>query len=181
MNDASGNTSNYLVTGRPGVGKTTFIRRFAEKLSGIPVAGFYTAEIRREGKRLGFRITTFDGLDKIFAHTDFPSVHRVSRYGVNLSVLEEVIAHLHSFSLPENGVWLIDEIGKMESLSAAFRHFVEIILDQPQRVVATISLFGGGWIGEVRNRSDVRIIQLNERNRGEQLETLLQKLQTQRF
>ena len=182
MNDFPGNSLNYLITGRPGVGKTTFIRQLAEKLekrSGVPTAGFYTAEIRWEGKRQGFRITTFDGMDKIFAHADFPSAYRVSRYGVDLSALEKVIAHLQSHSLPENGVWLIDEIGKMESLSPAFRHFVETILDQPQRVVATISLFGGGWIGEVRNRSDVCIIELNERNRGEQLETLLRQLKEQ--
>lgn len=39
-----------LITGRPGVGKTTLIRRLAETL-GDRAGGFYTEEIREAGER----------------------------------------------------------------------------------------------------------------------------------
>jgi len=45
-----------LLTGAPGVGKTTLVRRAAEGLSGLRVAGFTTEEIRDGGRRRGFRV-----------------------------------------------------------------------------------------------------------------------------
>ena len=46
-------TNNILLTGRPGVGKTTVVRRVLERMGGV-AGGFLTAEIRRQGQRLGF-------------------------------------------------------------------------------------------------------------------------------
>ncbi|MDR7439301.1 MAG: nucleoside-triphosphatase, partial [Armatimonadota bacterium] len=42
-----------LLTGRPGVGKTTVVRAVVERLS-ARVGGFYTEEIREAGRRQGF-------------------------------------------------------------------------------------------------------------------------------
>lgn len=50
-----------LITGAPGIGKTTLIRKVAEILSNLAIAGFYTEEIRDEGERQGFRLVTFKG------------------------------------------------------------------------------------------------------------------------
>ncbi|MFZ1060598.1 MAG: nucleoside-triphosphatase, partial [Candidatus Rokuibacteriota bacterium] len=44
-----------LITGNPGSGKTTVIRRVAAALSGRRLGGFYTEEIRVGGERRGFR------------------------------------------------------------------------------------------------------------------------------
>ena len=71
-----------LVTGAPGVGKTTLVRRVAARLEGLRVAGFTTEEIRERGRRLGFRIVPFEGRERIMAHVDFPGPARVGRYGV---------------------------------------------------------------------------------------------------
>jgi len=49
-----------LITGRPGVGKTTLIRALARVL-GEQAGGFYTEEIRGPQGRLGFRLVTLDG------------------------------------------------------------------------------------------------------------------------
>ncbi|MGE5831636.1 MAG: nucleoside-triphosphatase, partial [Methanomicrobiales archaeon] len=49
---------NILVTGAPGCGKTTLVRRVAENLEAIPVAGFYTEEIREKGERVGFALVS---------------------------------------------------------------------------------------------------------------------------
>ena len=45
-----------LLTGKPGIGKTTLVRRIVDRLAIEVMAGFYTAEIRSKGKRKGFEL-----------------------------------------------------------------------------------------------------------------------------
>lgn len=52
---------NILITGMPGVGKTTLIKRLSEELKDYHPVGFYTAEIREEGVRKGFELIGLDG------------------------------------------------------------------------------------------------------------------------
>ena len=74
-----------LLTGRPGIGKTTVIRRVADALQGERIAGFYTEELRSRGKRTGFRIVTLDGRARLMASIHIGSPHRVAKYGVDVS------------------------------------------------------------------------------------------------
>jgi nucleoside-triphosphatase THEP1 len=65
-------TSNQpviLLTGRPGIGKTTVIKKIVSLL-GSNTGGFYTREIRQQGKRTGFEIVTLDGLTETLATTE---------------------------------------------------------------------------------------------------------------
>ena len=64
MASARGKT-HVLLTGYPGVGKTTLCRKVYEILKGkgIKVQGFYTEDVRssQKGKRVGFDVVTIDG------------------------------------------------------------------------------------------------------------------------
>src|SRR5207244_10235406 len=77
-----------LLTGRPGCGKTTLIKRVVNNLP-RRVGGFYTEEIREGGSRAGFKIMTLDGEEVVFAHVDFKTRERVGKYGLDLSALEK--------------------------------------------------------------------------------------------
>jgi nucleoside-triphosphatase len=68
-----------LITGRPGAGKTTVIRKVAASLSSRHVAGFYTEEIRGRAGRQGFRAVTFDGETRVISHVDLGGPHRVGK------------------------------------------------------------------------------------------------------
>jgi len=80
----------YLLTGRPGTGKTRLIK---EAIAGVgnKAGGFYTEEIRSSGGvRLGFRLVTLDGQSAILAHVNIQSRYRVGKYGVDIESLDRV-------------------------------------------------------------------------------------------
>ncbi len=71
-----------LITGAPGIGKTTVIRRTADELKHKALRGFYTEEIREDGERRGFRLVGFNGKTHIIAHVDIPKRHHCQRVAV---------------------------------------------------------------------------------------------------
>lgn len=158
-------TNILLLTGAPGVGKTTVLRKVAAGLSGKRVAGFYTEEIRTpDGERGGFRIAGFDGRSGVMAQAGFPGPHRVGRYGVDVAVIDALAP---SFLAPEPSVdiYLVDEIGKMECLSEKFVAAMRGLLEAGKPVVATVALHGEGFIDEIKRRPDVQMWQVTRTNR----------------
>jgi nucleoside-triphosphatase len=160
--------SVLLLTAAPGSGKTTVMRRVAEELRKRErrIAGFFTAEIREGRERVGFRIETFTGSSAILAHVSIRSPHRVSRYGVDVAALDEIVGEALA---PSSSVdlYLIDEIGRMESFSRRFVAATERLLDGGRLVVATVALRGGGFIDEVKGRPGVELRTITPTNREE--------------
>jgi nucleoside-triphosphatase len=153
-----------LLTGRPGVGKTTVVRTVAEKLRQRP-SGFFTEEVRVKAARRGFRAVTFDGEESIIADVDRPSPRRVGKYGVDVSAIDRLADT--ALRPMRAAVYIIDEIGKMECLSARFIDATQQLLDSGQLVVATIGQQGGGFITEVKQRADAELWVVTRENRDE--------------
>jgi nucleoside-triphosphatase len=156
---------NVLLTGPPGCGKTTMVRRVVEVLVGLHPAGFYTQEVREHGQRVGFEIVGLGGWRCLLARGDWRSHLRVGRCGVEPDRLEPIIEAELGQSPGEVDGYLIDEIGKMECLSPAFVEAVRRVLDGPAPVLATIALKGGGFIAELKARKDVRLVAVDPVNR----------------
>ncbi|HTO87018.1 MAG TPA: nucleoside-triphosphatase [Thermoanaerobaculia bacterium] len=154
-----------LLTGSPGIGKTTVLRRATERLADLEICGFTTEEIREAGQRVGFRIETFGGRSDVLAHVKIRSPHKISRYGVDLAALDRVVRD--EFSPPLADVVFIDEIGKMESLSPRFVQTVESLVDSAKVFVATVALRGEGLIESVKRRPDVLLWTVTRANRDE--------------
>ncbi len=155
---------HLLLTGTPGSGKTTVIRKVAEQLAGERPGGFYTEEIRAGGERLGFRLVAFDGAAAVLAHVDFPKTHRVGKYGIDVGALDAAVAAALTLER-KTGLWLVDEIGKMECLSVGFVAAMRRLLAGAAPVVATVAQRGGGLIEEVKRREDCELWTLTRSNR----------------
>jgi nucleoside-triphosphatase len=147
--------SVLLITGRPGSGKTTALRLAAVQLRSRRLAGFYTEEIREDGQRRGFRAVTLAGEARDMARVEFHGRARVGRYVVDLGVVDWLATTLSS-SAPVD-LWVIDEIGRMECLSRLFTDRMRALLNGPAPVVATVAQRGGGFIAEVKRRSDAEL------------------------
>ena len=148
---STGTALKILLTGHPGSGKTTTVRAVIDRLRGrVPMTGFFREELREDGKRVGFRCVTLDGRWFPLAHVGTKSPLMLGPYGVELAGLESI--GLDAMTPKEPGTLVvIDEIGKMECLSEAFKEHVAQLLQSDTPLIATVAAVGVGFVKRVRN------------------------------
>jgi nucleoside-triphosphatase len=164
-----------LITGKPGVGKTTLVQKIIDRMRSINMAGFLTTEIRDRKSRLGFELQGLNGDRRILAHVEIDSRHRVGRYGVDTRGFEEFLSALDLLN-PDVELIVIDEIGKMELFSGRFRNLVRAVMNSDKQVLASISMKGNEFIMEVKQRSDTHLVEVTHNNRNRLVETIVEEL-----
>jgi nucleoside-triphosphatase len=164
-----------LITGPPGVGKTTLIKKTGRELTDLHPVGFYTEEIRENGVRKGFELISLSGKRGLLSHIDIRSPYRVSRYGVDIGRFEDFLDFI-PFSERGTEIVIIDEIGKMECFSKKFERIVRKLLDSEKVLISTIALKGGNFIAEVKKRNDIKLFEMSPANRDSLLSEILREL-----
>lgn len=157
-----------LLTGPPGVGKTTAIKAVMTLL-GSKAGGFYTREQRHRGERTGFEIVTLDGRTVWLASRSptptFKEEAQLGRYRVNLTAVDSFAVPALQRALAAGKIVVIDEIGPMEILSELFCDTVQKILNSPAPVVGTIAQRQTPFGDRVRRHPRVQVITLTPENR----------------
>lgn len=156
---------NIIITGLPGVGKTTLIKGILHEIRSLNPIGFYTEEIRSKGIRTGFSLISVTGEKSILASDNIPSRFRVGKYGVDLINFEHFLANI-PFRDPASRLIVIDEIGKMECFSKLFTDLVMELLSSNKLVIATVALKGTGLITQVKRRPDIELIEITMDNQN---------------
>lgn len=157
---------NILLTGQPGIGKTTVIKTVVSQLDPENVAGFWSEEIRERGGRVGFSIETLAGRRGLLAHVALKEGPRVGKYRVNIEDIDTIVVPELALACESGRIIIIDEIASMELHSQAFKKEVWRCLDARQ-VLGSIQARRHSFLDEVRSRADVRIIELTIRNRDQ--------------
>lgn len=155
-----------LLTGRPGIGKTTVVRKVANEFDTVHIAGFITEEIRSRNRRQGFRLVPFHSRSRILAHIHTSGPHRVGKYGVDIASLEDVAKEIQTTN-PLVYLFIVDEIGKMECMSPQFIEAIGALLHSNKVVLATVPLKGGSFIRNLKERVDAELWTLTLKNRDQ--------------
>ena len=167
-----------IITGAPGVGKTTLLLQIIERIPEIKAAGFVTVEQPGKKGRQGFILKTLDGGETQFATMGKGRGARVGRYLVDVETFEEVALKAIGF---QSGIdlYIIDEIGPMEVLSKMFCETAKMLLKSDKvAVLATVAKSGSGFIREVKRLPGVDTIELTRESAAKVEEDLVIRLKT---
>lgn len=167
---------NILITGPPGIGKSTLIEKIVGQIQG-PLTGFFTKEIKQKRRRVGFSIVSLDGKTGLLAHQDIKGKPRVGKYGVDIEQIDKLAVPSIKPASPDTIV-VIDEIGKMECFSPLFCETLVKVLTSNNTVIASIALHGPPLIEEIKARNDVLLIEVNEKNRNALVDEILLLIRT---
>ena len=162
---------HVLITGKPGVGKTTLIKLIIEGLRKreFKLAGFYTEELRESGRRIGFRIMDVSGDEEgILASVNGTSSHRIGKYQVDVGILNSVVARLSErIKTGSIDALIIDEVGPMELCSATFMEFAASSLRASHPpIIGTIKKRALDFLDSWSVAYRVDIITISERDRA---------------
>ncbi len=155
---------NIFITGRPGIGKTTAIRRTLERLPAT-ANGFTTSEIRHGSRRVGFLIESLDGESAVMAHVDFDSPVQVGKYGVDLDAVERVGVGALRRALRQNTPAIVDEVGKMELACSAFAPALLDVVRADLPVLGTMHARRDSVTEAIRARPDAVVLEITRANR----------------
>lgn len=149
-----------LLTGEPRVGKTTVIQKIIKFLD-CEYSGFYTQEIREGNERKGFKLISFDGIEKTLAHVNIKGFHRISKYGVDLKALDLVVSESLETAIQQNkSVFVIDEIGAMEILSKKFCAVISELLNGNFVVIGTIVKRSFPFTDKIKSMPNVTVVEV---------------------
>lgn len=159
-----------LLTGAPGVGKTTVLVKTVDalKAEGISVGGMISREAREGNARVGFEIMDLHGgKHGWLAHVNQQSGPRVGKYYVNIQDLENIGAKAITDASEKCDVIAIDEIGPMELYSQKFKQAVVLALGSKKLVLALVHRKAKDLlITEAKAREDAKIFTVTASNRN---------------
>jgi nucleoside-triphosphatase len=109
------------------------------------------------------------------ASVDSTSDVRVSRYGVEIEVLDSFITKLPP--IRSDTLLYIDEVGQMELHSDCFKVLVEECLSATNPFIGTLSsVYGDEFTDTLRARADVEIIEVTTKNRDNLADVLIERI-----
>ncbi len=153
-----------ILSGTPGIGKTTLIKAVIKEL-GDQAGGFFSEEILGPGGRKGYKLVTLDGQWGIMAHADFKSKSNFGRFGVETHIIDRLGAGAINAALTDKPIVVIDEIGKITMFSSQFQSAAVKAVGSPKVVLATAMSDNHPWLMALKAFPGVTVWEVTKKNR----------------
>lgn len=166
-----------VLTGSPGIGKTTAVIQAAKMLKnrGVNVGGVVSRELRINNMRSGFEFIDLITNDTRVLASIYGNGPKVGKYFVSLEGCRFAAERL-SDAIKHCEVIICDEIGPMEVKSMELVKAVKILLDVDKKVIVVVhQKLQHPLIDQFKNKSNF-IINTDFDNREKIYENLLNRL-----
>jgi nucleoside-triphosphatase len=177
-------TPRVFLTGMPGVGKSTVVKRVTEKMrgEGLKVGGMVTAEIRSGTTRVGFEIRDLlAGRVGMLAHANQAAGPKIGKYRVNSHDLEEIGAQAILSAITDSDLIVIDEVGPMELTSTRFKEAVQAALECGKPILGTVHRNAQDPIVKIiKSEAGIDVVEVTHANREELPITLVDRFRATR-
>jgi len=173
--------SVYVITGVPGIGKTTALVRLTKMLknAGVEVDGFYSVEVKDKGERKGFSFVDIKTGDTVQLASISGDGIRFGRYRVKVKNIDQFVPKVIQRAIEYSKIIILDEIGPMELFSNSFKKAVEDLLKTDKVIIAVVHRsFSHDLMKEVLKSAKAKI-EVTESNRDAIPEQLFQMLKSE--
>ena len=156
--------SNYFLTGRMRIGKSTIISHILQSLSDSKrkIEGYRTKPIIDNDKVKGYVFENLGGVRKCFAHVDFKTDFKFDRYGVDISVFNELGAETLEQAVVNADLIVMDEIGMLEKEADQFKQSIMKCLSSEKIVLGAFQQ-RATWFSKILQNAIT--FQIDEKNR----------------
>lgn len=168
-----------LLTGNPGVGKTTVVMEVVDSLKekGYNVGGIVSREVRSDNVRTGFEIIDLmSERQGWLARVTSGTGPRVGKYRVEMHDLESIGVRAIIDAVDGSDVVVIDEIGPMELFSGGFKEAVKKALECAKLVLCVVHRRAHDPIlDSLKNREDAELFEVTLENRSSLSRLILER------
>lgn len=158
-----------LLTGKPGVGKSTVVEKFISR-SSLPIEWVMTKAILepKTGRRLGFVAENSAGKRQTISHkTDIHSSVAVGENRVAVKAVDEVFSDfLEKVQNSEGSLTIIDEIGPIQLLSPRFNDLLGRIFTTDRGTILATIHYTDERLREYRDNAEYLLLEVSAINRG---------------
>ncbi len=152
-----------FITGTPGVGKTSLLKEVT-----LPylkhIGGFFTHTIIENNKRAGFLLKTCAGEEGVLAKKGMESKHKLNKYGIDISIIDNLGVTSLESAIKTNNLIVIDEIGSMEIISPKFCETVVKCINSDKHILATIRYNAQPFTDDIKRMDNCEILVLTRDN-----------------
>jgi nucleoside-triphosphatase len=166
-----------ILTGAPGIGKSTAVLRTARALKdrGLNVGGIVSREQRSNNIRIGFEFIDLMTNDRSVLASIAGNGPKIGKYFINLAGCRFAAERL-SVAVKNSDVIICDEIGPMELKSREFTDSVKKLLDVDKKVIVVLHQKLLHPLTEQFKKKSILIMDLNLENRENINQILVNRL-----